>query len=113
MKKLLFALFIFLSFQIFSQSASELANQAQNLGISSEEDVLRELQRRGMTVQDAERMALIYGIDYDEYISQYITGEDVAASATLPVVSELVIQGDSIQKILEDSVQEDIIKSLN
>ena len=85
MKKLLFALFIFLSFQIFSQSASELANQAQNLGISSEEDVLRELKRRGMTVQDAERMALIYGIDYNEYISQYITGNDVDASATLPV----------------------------
>ena len=113
MKKLLFALFTFLSFQIFSQSASELANQAQNLGISSEEDVLRELQRRGMTVQDAERMALIYGIDYNEYISQYITGNDVAASATLPVVSELVIQGDSIQEILEDSVQKDIIESLN
>ena len=36
-----------------------------------------------MTVQDAERMALIYGIDYNEYISQYITGNDVAASATL------------------------------
>ena len=113
MKKLLFALFTFLSFQIYSQSASDIANQAQNLGISSEEDVLRELQRRGMTVQDAERMALIYGIDYNEYISQYITGNDVAASATLPVVSELVIQGDSIQEILEDSIQEDIVESLN
>ena len=31
----------------------------------SQEDVLRELQRRGMTVQDAERMALINGINYD------------------------------------------------
>ena len=102
MKKLLFALFTFLSFHTYSQSASEIANQAQNLGISSEEDVLRELQRRGMTVQDAERMALIYGIDYDEYISQYITGIDVAAPATLPVGSELVVQGDSIQEILED-----------
>ncbi len=113
MKKLLFALFTILSFQTYSQSASDIANQAQNLGISSEEDVLRELQRRGMTVQDAERMALIYGIDYNEYISQYITGNDVAASATLPVVSELVIQGDSIQEILEDSIQEDIVESLN
>jgi len=112
MKKLLFALFSTLSFQIYSQSASDIATQAQNLGISSEEDVLRELQRRGMTVQDAERMALIYGIDYNEYISQYITGNDVAASATLPVVSELVVQGDSIQEILEDSIQEDIVESL-
>ena len=113
MKKLLFALFTILSFQTYSQSASDIATQAQNLGISSEEDVLRELQRRGMTVQDAERMALIYGIDYNEYISQYITGKNVAASATLPVVSELVIQGDSIQEILEDSIQEDLVESLN
>ena len=113
MIKLLFALFTILSFQTYSQSASDIATQAQNLGISSEEDVLRELQRRGMTVQDAERMALIYGIDYNEYISQYITGNDVAASATLPVVSELVIQGDSIQEILEDSIQEDLVESLN
>ena len=37
----------------------------------------------------------------------------MAASATLPVVSELVIQGDSIQEILEDSIQEDIVESLN
>ena len=56
---------------------------------------------------------LIYGIDYNEYISQYITGNDVEASATFPVVSELVIQGDSIQEILEDSIQEDIVESLN
>ena len=113
MKNLLFALFIIISLQTFSQSISDVADQAANLGISSQEDVLRELQRRGMTVQDAERMALIYGIDYNEYISQYITGNDVVASATLPVVSELVIQGDSIQKILEDSIQEDIVESLN
>ena len=86
MKKLLFALFTFLSFQIFSQSASDIATQAQNLGISSEEDVLRELQRRGMTVQDAERMALIYGIDYNEYISQYITGRVAEAATSLPVI---------------------------
>ena len=101
MKKLLFALFTFISFQIFSQSASDIATQAQNLGISSEEDVLKELQRRGMTVQDAEKMALIYGIDYNEFISQYIISNDVGSTSTLPVVSELIIQGDTIQEILE------------
>ena len=113
MKKLFFAFFTFLSFQIFSQSLSDIANQAQNLGISSEEDVLKELQRRGMTVQDAKRMASIYGIDYDEYISQYLTGNGVESYATLPVVSELIIQGDSIQEILEYSNQEDTIKPIN
>jgi len=112
--KILFFFFSLLVFNnVLSQSVSDIADQAANLGISSQEDVLRELQRRGMTVQDAERMALIYGIDYNEYISQYITGNDVTSSATLPVVSELVVQGDSIQEILEDSIQEDIIESLN
>ena len=111
MKKLFFALFTFLSFQTYSQSASDIANQAQNLGISSEEDVLRELQRRGMTVQDAERMALIYGIDYNEYISQYITGSDVASSATLPVVSELLIEVDSTREIEGDLFLEDEVDS--
>ena len=50
MKKLLFALFLFLSFQIFSQSASDIADQVQNLGISSEECIKR-ITERGMTVQ--------------------------------------------------------------
>ena len=38
MKKLLFALFTILSFQIYSQSASDIATQAQNLGICAEVD---------------------------------------------------------------------------
>ena len=58
-------------------------------------------------------MALIYGIDYNEYISQYITGTEVSSNINLPVVSELIVQNDSVQEILEDSLQEDIIESLN
>ncbi len=113
MKKILFVLFTILSFQTFSQLTTDIVDQAADIGISSEDDILRELQRRGMTIQDAERMALIYGIDYSEYISQYITGDDGVAPATLPVVSELVVERDSILEILEDSIQEDILESLN
>ena len=100
-------------FSGYSQNVNEIINQAQSSGISSEEDILRELERRGMTVQDAQRMALIYGIDYNEYISQYITGTEVSSNIDLPVVSELIVQNDSVQEILEDSLQEDIIESLN
>ena len=42
MKKIFIALFVLLSFSMFSQSVSDLASQAANLGISSEEDVLRD-----------------------------------------------------------------------
>ena len=102
MRILLINFLFFLFFSGYSQNVNEIINQAQSSGISSEEDILRELERRGMTVQDAQRMALIYGINYDEYISQYITNNNVVSSATLPVVSELVIQGEEVQEILED-----------
>ena len=113
MRILLLNFLFLLFFTGYSQDVNEIINQAQSSGISSEEDILRELERRGMTVQDAQRMALIYGIDYNEYISQYITGTEVSSNINLPVVSELIVQNDSVQEILEDSLQEDIIESLN
>ena len=113
MRILLINFLFFLFFTGYSQNVNEIINQAQSSGISSEEDILKELERRGMTVQDAQRMALIYGIDYNEYISQYITGTEVSSNINLPVVSELIVQNDSVQEILEDSLQEDIIESLN
>ena len=76
MRILLINFLFFLFFSGYSQNVNEIINQAQSSGISSEEDILRELERRGMTVQDAQRMALIYGIDYNEYISQFITGTE-------------------------------------
>ena len=113
MRILLINFLFLLFFTGYSQDVNEIINQAQSSGISSEEDILKELERRGMTVQDAQRMALIYGIDYNEYISQYITGTEVSSNINLPVVSELIVQNDSVQEILEDSLQEDIIESLN
>ena len=58
-------------------------------------------------------MAHKYGIDYNEYISQYITRTEVSSNINLPVVSELITQNDSVQEILEDSLQEVLIESLN
>ena len=113
MRILLLNFLFLLFFTGYSQDVNEIINQAQSSGISSEEDILKELERRGMTVQDAQRMALIYGIDYNEYISQYITGTEVSSTINLPVVSELIVQNDSVQEISEDSLQEDIIESLN
>jgi len=113
MRILLLNFLFLLFFTGYSQDVNEIINQAQSSGISSEVDILKELERRGMTIQDAQRMALIYGIDYNEYISQYITGTEVSSNINLPVVSELIVQNDSVQEILEDSLQEDIIESLN
>ena len=72
MIRFIFLLLIFISSQLFSQTADQIASQAASMGITTEEDVLKELQKRGMTVEDAKRMALIQGVDYDEYISKFI-----------------------------------------
>ena len=70
------------------------------MGITSEEDILKELQKKGMTVEDARKMALIQGIDYDEYISKFIVKGDASAT-TLPTVSEIVFQTDTSQNTLD------------
>ena len=82
------------------------------MGINSEEKILEELRKRGMTIEDAKKMALIQGIDYDEYISN-IYGKDDFYNINLPVVSELLFKMILSKKYLEDSLQEDIIESLN
>ena len=69
MYKILFVLFLsVMSVNVFSQTAESIENQANAMGIKSQEDILKELHKRGMTVEDARRMALINGINYDDYI---------------------------------------------
>lgn len=98
MKIFLIALFTFFSLTSFSQSKSQIYQRAKQEGITSENDVLKELQKRGMTSQDAERMAKIYGLDYDEYISQFIKNDDNYSppSTSLPTVSEIKILNDTL-----------------
>ena len=78
MIRFIFVLLILISSQIFSQTAEQVASQAASMGITSEEDIIKELQKRGMTVEDARRMALLEGVDYDEYISKFIVKSDAS-----------------------------------
>tara|TARA_Y100000996_G_scaffold347559_1_gene285945 strand:- start:880 stop:3624 length:2745 start_codon:yes stop_codon:yes gene_type:complete len=113
-KNIFFYILLFISTNLLSQSTSDLVNQAANLGISSQEDILRELESRGMTIKDAETMARIYGIDYNEYISQYILENTNSSDSTLPVVSELVIQGDSVlEKKIPNKKSNNLNDSIN
>ncbi|MEO2085230.1 MAG: SLBB domain-containing protein [Marinoscillum sp.] len=114
-KNILVLLLILIPYISNSQSLEDVNSQATSMGITTQSDILKELASRGMTVDDARRMALIYGLDYDEYISQYITKTPATTTGmtTLPTVSELTFLPDTIQEILKDSLQEDIIKSLN
>ena len=100
MIRFIFFLSIFISSQLFSQTAEQIASQAASMGITSEEDIIKELQKRGMTVEDAKRMALIQGVNYDEYISKFIVKGD-ASETTLPAVSEIVFQTDTSQNTFD------------
>ena len=102
MIRFIFVLLVFTSSQLFSQTAEQIASQAASMGITSEEDIIKELQKRGMTVEDASRMALIQDVDYDEYISKFIVKDDASAT-TFPAVSEIVFQTDTSQNTLHQS----------
>ena len=52
---------LFISFNSISQSLEEVA-KAASIGLIDRVDVFEELNNRGMTEEDARRMARIYGI---------------------------------------------------
>ena len=102
MYKILFVLFLsVMNFNVFSQTAESIANQAKAMGITTQEDILKELQKRGMTVEDARRMALINGIDYDEYISRYILRSTDTITTFRETPTELTVQEIEVEEVEE------------
>ena len=84
MLKKIFLLVLFLiPFISISQSLEEAANQAASMGIVNQVDILNELDKRGMTEDDARRMAQIYGISYDEYLSRYVLKAETSSSSNI------------------------------
>ncbi len=58
----------------YSQNEQQIANELKKEGITTQEDVQAALKKRGMTVEDAKKLAAQYGIDYDSFIKTYIMG---------------------------------------
>jgi len=108
---LLLILFPYLS---YSQSLEDVNKQATSMGVNSQSDILKELAKRGMSEADARRMATVYGLDYDEYISSYITNKSSTTTSTsmsvFPTASELTILSDTstIEEIEEIEEEESI-----
>ena len=115
-KNILVLLLILIPYISNSQSLEDIANQASSMGISTQSDVLNELARRGMTEADARRMAAVYGISYDEYMSTYILNT-ISSEIVSPVVSELTIDTMivplEVQEELIEEKTEDILESFN
>jgi protein involved in polysaccharide export with SLBB domain len=64
----------FASIVSFAQIEQEAAQKLHQEGINSYTDVQAELKKRNMTEDEAREMAKQYGMDYDTFIKEYITG---------------------------------------
>ena len=62
--------------ETFSQSIDQFKKEASKKGINSNQDVLKELKKRGITENEARRQASLFGISYDEYVMQFINSPD-------------------------------------
>lgn len=72
---------ILLSHQNYSQSLNQVNSALESRGIDSKSEILNELAKRGMSENDARRMASVYGLSYDEYISRYISNTQSKTSS--------------------------------
>uniref|UniRef100_UPI004048B944 SLBB domain-containing protein n=1 Tax=Roseivirga sp. TaxID=1964215 RepID=UPI004048B944 len=83
---------VFVSISL-AQSEQEVKKELDKRGITTKDQILLELRKRGMSEDDARRQARLYGLDYDEYIAKYISNK--ADTISVP---------QSIQKIEFDTV---------
>jgi protein involved in polysaccharide export with SLBB domain len=67
---------------VFAQVNPAMKSRLAQENITSDADVKAELAKRNMTEGDARRMAKNYGMDYDQFISTYITGNKSVPSKT-------------------------------
>lgn len=70
--KIIILTVIILCSTTYSQTDEQIQQKLDQYNINSEADIQAELQKRGMTEDDARRFAALYGIDYDQFIQQYI-----------------------------------------
>ncbi|MFT7269919.1 MAG: polysaccharide export outer membrane protein [Roseivirga sp.] len=68
-------LLLVLVFNASSQSEEELKKELDKIGITTKDQILSELSKKGMSEDDARRQALLYGLDYDEYLAKYIVNK--------------------------------------
>lgn len=85
-------LLLTICFNGYSQSEQQVKQELEKRGINTQEEILSELRKRGMSEDDARRQARLYGLDYDEYIRKYISKNEKPASL------------ESIQKIERDTI---------
>ena len=116
MKYLLIVFNLFLiHYHVSSQSLSQVNSALEARGIESKNDILNELSKRGMSEDDARRMASVYGLSYDEYISRYITNSPSNTSSSISqptsvnqvdIVADAISENKNLSENLENKIED-------
>lgn len=108
---------IALYFPVFSQSIEEVTKTANFLNISTRQQAIDELRKRGVSENDARQMARMRGIDFDEYLDNYLiqrNGIKEEESKSYPVlnVKDSPLKEESIVSPSNTNFSNSIIEQL-
>jgi len=79
------------STSLLAQTEQQVKTELDKRGISTLEQIQAELSKRGMSEDDARRQAKIYGLDYDDYISKYITKQEISTTGSPAAIQSIAI----------------------
>ena len=110
MKLKLLLAFILFTQLTFSQTTSQALEEAQKRNITSQQQVLQELAKNGISEDKARQMARLRGIDFDTYLRAYFKSENSSAenlfndTNKVPVTSYLNQYASPIE-FVNDSIE--------
>lgn len=80
--------FVCASLLINAQTETQLTSELKRRGINTMAEVNNALAAQGMTEMEARKMARVYGVNYDDYISKYIMGGQSKPNSAPVVAAE-------------------------
>ena len=75
----------------FSQTEQDVISEANRLGINSREKAIKELSARGISESQAKEMAQLRGIDFDNFLDDYLRNNKVGSKSAKATVSNDVV----------------------
>ncbi|NLT51607.1 MAG: hypothetical protein GXX85_11895 [Ignavibacteria bacterium] len=120
MKNRLYSVFILIvlfSIVLYPQTEMQVKQQLEKSGIHSKADIDAELQKRNMTEDDARRLAKQYGMNYDDFISEYVMktkksdpgiqtpAENVKEEKITPVDVQTAVVEENLKPELKEKIE--------
>ena len=99
----------------FAQSPDDIVNEAKRRNINSREAALSELAKNGISLNQAQEMAQLRGIDFETYLQDYLNNnsniEDPGLASQTDTVTQIkVLTPDDIQ-VPDKQIVEEMPKS--